>query len=145
MTPEEYIKERVDDQAAWFSQKSQYNQKLFKRLRVAEVIFATAIPFLSGHISDGDVVIKIVIGLFGAAIAIISGLLAIYKFQENWIQYRTICEALKREKLLFLTRTSPYDKQEPYPIFVKNIESLLSKENIAWASYIAKDSEGKKQ
>jgi hypothetical protein len=144
MEIQEYLSARVDDQIAWFSNKSQSNQQTFKRLRVAEVVFAATIPFLAGHISNGDVTLKIVIGVLGSSIAIISGLLAIYKYQENWIHYRTICEALRREKYLFLTKTTPYDKTDPNGLFVKTIETVLSKENNGWASNISKSAQSKK-
>lgn len=143
MEIQEYLRSRVDDQIDWFSTKSQDNQKMFKRLRVSEVIFAAAIPFLAGHIADGDTAIKISIGILGVAIAIISGLLSIYKYQENWIHYRTVSEALKREKYLFLTKTSPYEKQNPEGLFVKTVETILSKENSGWASSVAKSGQKK--
>ncbi len=134
MECQEYIQSRVDDQIEWFSGKSQSNQKSFKHLRVAEIVFAATIPFLTGRIEDGDVALKIIIGILGVSIAVISGFLAIYKYQENWIHYRTVSEALKREKYLFLTKTTPYEKPDAYGLFVKTIETILSKENNGWAS-----------
>lgn len=144
MEIQEYLSARVDSQIEWFSNKSQSNQQAFKRLRVAEVIFAAAIPLLVGHISDGDTTLKIAVGILGAAIAVISGLLAIHKYHENWIHYRTVCESLKREKFLFLTKTSPYEKPHPEGLFVKTIETILSKENNGWASNVAKLTSAKK-
>lgn len=144
MEIQEYLSARVDNQAEWFSNKSQSNQRAFKRLRVAEVVFAAAIPLLVGHITNGDTALKIAVGVLGAAIAVISGLLAIYKYQENWIHYRSVSEALKREKFLFLTKTSPYEKSDPDGLFVKTIETILSKENNGWASNVAKSGQAKK-
>jgi hypothetical protein len=144
MEIQEYLSARVDNQIEWFCNKSQSNQKTFKILRLAEVIFAAAIPILVGHISDGDTALKIAVGILGAAIAVISGLLAIYKHQENWIHYRTVSEVLKREKFLFLTKTLPYEKSDPYGLFVKTIENILSKENNRWESNVFKSASVKK-
>jgi hypothetical protein len=46
MGPEDYIKDRLDAQIKWYSEKSKCNQRWFKRLRVIEVLFATSIPLL---------------------------------------------------------------------------------------------------
>lgn len=143
MDIQEYIRTRVDDQIGWFNKKSQQNQFYFKWLRIVEVILATVIPFLSGHITN-DNNFEVVIGITGIAIAIITGVLAIYKFQENWVNYRIVCETLTREKFLFLTKTTPYDKPDSDKVFVKNIESILSKENDWWANNIAKPNKTKK-
>ena len=53
--------------------------------------------------------IQIVVGLIGVGIAIITAILGLYQFEQNWIEYRTICESLKKEKYLFLTKTEPYN------------------------------------
>lgn len=49
-----YIKERLDDQIAWYDQKSQSNQKWYKRLRVIELIAAASIPFLAAYITEAS-------------------------------------------------------------------------------------------
>ena len=54
---------------------------------------------------------------------------------ENWLEYRTTCESLKHEKYLFLTRTEPYDSNAAFALLVRRVESLLSKENSAWARH----------
>ena len=48
MKEEEYIKDRLEKQLTWYSKESQYNQKFYKRLRLAEIVAAALIPFLSG-------------------------------------------------------------------------------------------------
>jgi hypothetical protein len=41
-----YIKERLEDQIAWYDKKSQRNQKWFERLRAIALIAGASIPFL---------------------------------------------------------------------------------------------------
>ncbi|MGH8628751.1 MAG: hypothetical protein ACREYC_27005 [Gammaproteobacteria bacterium] len=43
MTPDEYLKDRLDDQINWYSRKSQWNQRCFKVPRIAELIFASIV------------------------------------------------------------------------------------------------------
>ena len=139
MNQEEYLKNRLDDQIGWYDRKSMQNQKWFKRLQVAAVLASATIPFLSGYITETSLLLKISVGLLGLAVAAITAVLGLYKFQENWLEFRTTCESLKHEKYLFLTKSDPYDGEEPFKLLVERVESLISKENTAWNRYMKKD------
>ncbi|MDH3694537.1 MAG: DUF4231 domain-containing protein [Gammaproteobacteria bacterium] len=141
MNEEEYIEQRVDDQILWYSNKSGWNQKVYKRLRVLEIVCAASIPFLVSHVTAETVTLKVVVGVLGVCVAVVSGAVALYKFHENWVQYRSTSESLKHEKFLFLTKTEPYDIDESYPLFVQRIEFIISNENSNWSQYIGKTDE----
>lgn len=138
-----YLKERLDDQINWYSNKSQSNQKYFKRLKIIEIVSAAMIPFLVGY-SDEFTYLQYIIGMLGVSIAIIAGLLSLYKFQENWIEYRTTSETLKHQKMLYENKCPPYDDEETrYIKLVQTCESLISKENSNWTEYIKKEKKPK--
>lgn len=143
MNKEEYIEERLEDQINWYDKKSMFNQKWFKRLRIIEIVSAAAIPFLAGFINGNSDSLKIVIGLLGLIIVVITGAVTLYKFQENWIEYRTTSETLKHEKFLYLTACEPYNVKKPFQLLVQRIENLISKENTKWVEYIKSSKEGK--
>jgi hypothetical protein len=132
MDEETYLKERLEDQIGWYDKKSQWNQKLFKRLRMAEIIAAAMIPFLSGYITLSDSKVRFVVGFLGVTVAIIAGIVPLCKFHERWIEYRTTCETLKHHKYLFLTKTVPYDSENSFNVLVENVERFISKENSNW-------------
>lgn len=134
MKEDEYISSRVDDQINWYDGKSQTAQCWFKWLRAIEIISAAAIPLIAGFAKD-PFPVTLTVGLLGALIAVISALISLNQFQENWTEYRTTCESLKHEKFLFLTKAEPYHENDPYPLFVQRVESLISKENSAWSQY----------
>ena len=136
MDEKNYLKERVDGQIAWYDKKSMWNQKLYKRLRILEIVVAAFIPFLTGYFSDELSFIKIVVGGMGVLIAVIAGVVSLYNFQEHWIEYRTTAETLKHERFLFITKTPPYNSDDPFPIFVSRVESLISTENSKWPQRI---------
>lgn len=138
MNQEEYVNERLQDQIEWYDRKSQWNQKSFKRLQVFQLVAAATIPFLSGYIEPGGFWVKFSVGFLGLSIAGAGAVAGLYKFQENWIEYRTTCEALRHEKYLFLTKTEPYDTEKPFELLVKRVESQISKENSNWSQYIKK-------
>lgn len=137
MNEEEYLNDRLNDQIGWYDNKSQTNQKWFKRLRFFEIIAAAIIPFLAG-IGTQISYNSIIIGTLGVMIAVSSGLSALYKYHENWIEYRTTSETLKHEKYLFQTKCSPYDSDDAFCKLVQRVEGLISKENTQW-SRVAKE------
>lgn len=143
MTQDEYLKDRLDDQINWYSRKSQRNQKYFKVLRVIEVVFASTIPVLVTQIAPETSLLKIIVGSMAVCVAVASGLVSLYKFQENWIEYRTTAETLKHEKFLFLTKSSPYDGEGSFHALVQCVESLLSKENATWSRILRDKSKEK--
>lgn len=132
MTEEEYITERLEDQIDWYSRKSSSSQTKYKTLRLVEIISAAFIPFLSGM---GDKVLygQWVVGSLGVVIALSAATGSLFKYHENWIQYRTTSEQLKHEKFLFATRSGPYEDPTRFQILVQRVEALISKESASWA------------
>jgi len=135
MTEEEYMSSRVEDQISWYSRKSQRAQTWFKLLRGTEIVAAAAIPVIAGFAKD-PFPATLVVGLLGAVIAVISSVISLNQFQENWTEYRTTSESLKHEKFLYLTKADPYHEEEPFRSFVQRVESLISKENSTWSQHI---------
>lgn len=136
MDESEYLKTRVDDQINWYDKKSQFHQNWYKGLRIVEIVAATSIPFLAGYIADTEPHFRTTVGFLGLLIAVITAIVSLCQFQENWVEYRTTCESLKHEKFLFLTKTEPYNVDTPFPLLVQRVESMISKENTTWSQYI---------
>lgn len=141
MNESDYIQQRLEDQIGWYSDKSAWNQARYKWLRLTEICSAAVIPFLSG-MGDRVPCGAWVIGTLGVLIALAAAAGSLFKFHENWIQYRTTAEQLKHEKFLFLTGTRPYDDEERFSSLVQRIESLISKENSTWAQVAKKAGKG---
>jgi len=136
MNEKEYIQSRLDNQIAWYDGRSSLNRRWYNALRVIELAAAASIPLLAGYITDNSVYLRTTVGFLGVLIAIITGLVSLYHFQELWVQYRTTCETLKHEKYLFLTRIEPYDIDEPFPLLVKRVEALTSEEHTRWIQHL---------
>ena len=144
MKPEEYVQERLEGQINWYDRKSRYNQKMFKWLRFGEIIVAASIPFIAGLITKENQCWKTLVGSMGVIVAVISGVLALFQFHERWIEYRTTCESLRKEKYLFLTGTEPYTGENTFETLVQRVEMLVSKENTSWAQHLMKPDKGDK-
>jgi hypothetical protein len=129
----DYLEHRLEDQINWYDRKSSANKRAFQRCQFTQLLMAALIT-LSGVInSTAFPWISVIVPALGAVIAIISGVLGLYKFQENWLEYRTVSGNLKHEKYLFLTKCEPYDEESPFNLFVSRVENLISKENNNWA------------
>ena len=141
ISEEVYFQERLDDQINWYDTKSQKSQKAYKWLKGIEIAVSALIPLFVGFISEYKVWATIV-GILGVIITAIEGWLALTKYHENWIEYRGICETLRHEKYMYLTKTGVYDIELPFKLLVERIESIISKENVNWANLKNKESEG---
>lgn len=136
-----YLHDRLDQQLAFISKASRANKRTFLRLRILEVLLGTGITIFSPFATRWGWA-PLAIALAGGGIAVSGSILALNRHQENWVRYRGLTEALKREKYLFLTSTLPYDDPTTaFPRLVTACESLLSVENSHWSQLMSRQSE----
>ena len=142
MNEQQYLDERVDDQIDWYSGKAAFNQRRFRRLQLVSIVAAAAIPFLTGYVSgDWGLMFQVLVGALGVLVAVITGVLGLMKYQENWIAYRATAEALKSEKYRFLAGAPPYDGASPFKTLVVRCETLLREENAGWVDHMTDEGE----
>jgi hypothetical protein len=139
---EVYFQERIENQINWYDKKSIHSQKLYKRLKCLVMILSASIPLTVGFIRNYEFW-EIVVSVIGVFIVCIEGWLSITKYHEYWIEYRSICETLKHEKYMYLTRTGVYNIENPFNLLVERVESIISKENVNWASLNNNQNEGR--
>lgn len=129
---EDYFKNRLEDQIDWYDKKSIDTQKKYKRLKRTTIIASALIPIVS-LATDFDT--KFIVSFLGALITMVEGINSLNKYGDNWTRYRSICETLKSEKYMFLSRSGVYSEEESdFSYFVERIETIISQENINWAS-----------
>lgn len=139
MNDEQYLAERLEEQIAWHDRKSGWNQKWFKRLQLTQIIASALVPFIAGFdekttfFGIADIRWMLVVGLLGMLVAIATAAISLFKFQENWVQYRMTSEQLHHERFLFLTGVEPYHDANAFGLLVQRIENLVSRENALWA------------
>ena len=150
MTQEEYLKDRVEDQIKWYGDKSSACQKKYKMWQVIKIIAALLITTLSLWISSEEKIETIslwffhinmpqVIGIIGAFIIFIESFVKIYDYKKLWVQYRLTSEKLNREKLMFETKSAPYNATEPFILLVQRCEAIMQNENQGWEDVLAEE------
>lgn len=133
MTKEEYLTTRLEEQINWYNKKSIINQEWYKALKIIDCTLALLIVPFSYYI-DRCQWFQYAVIIAGMAISLSNFLQSIYKYHENWIQYRATAELLKHEKYLFLTQSGGYSVAcDPFRELVERCESIISSENIDWA------------
>jgi uncharacterized protein DUF4231 len=121
--------ERLESQIAWYDKQAARNQLWYKTLKVGQIVIAAAIPVVAAAGASAAVA-----GGMGALVVVAEGLQQLFQFQQNWTSYRSCCEALKREKYLFLVGAGDYrDPAERERILAERVELLVSDETSKWA------------
>jgi len=122
--------ERLEDQIGWYDRRSSSNQRMFKALKIIVIASGAVIPFLPSLPVPGSTA-----GALGVLIAVLEGVQQLNQYHENWISYRSTCEALRHEKFLYLAGAGPYAAaQNPTALLAETIESVVSREHAKWAS-----------
>lgn len=132
MSPEEYMETRIDDQISWYDRKSGINKKWCLRLEVITILGSACIPIISSLGGDTYTWSIYVVSILGVILTCVAGLMALMKYRENWIEYRTASEQLRMEKFLYLTRTGPYAGKNSFTILVETVETILASEVANW-------------
>ena len=135
-----YLKERYEDQTQWYGKRSRTNKKIYVWFQWIIIVLSTTIPALVLMTDENN---KWIAAIFSVILAIAASGLKAFKFQENWLNYRTVAETLKKEKYYYNTDLFEYatveDKEQ---FFVERVERIISKENSLWIStHTRKDKE----
>lgn len=158
MTAEEYIEQRLDDQINWYERKSSFCQKKHKMWQVIKIMAALFITILSlwatSEVSFKDaydvvlenlninnngplITVSHVIGVLGSFIVFIESFVKIFDYEKLWIQYRSTAENLKREKLMFQTKSKPYHTKEAFMLLVHRCEAIMQAEVQGWLEVVS--------
>ncbi|MCP5197155.1 MAG: DUF4231 domain-containing protein [Gammaproteobacteria bacterium] len=136
---EGYVANRYEDQIKWYGEKSRSNKNIYQWFQWGAIVLSSTIPVLVVTLEGGY---KWITAGLSVILAIATAGLKTFKFQENWINYRTIAETLKKEKHYFDADLNEYATAEnKQQLFVERVETLISRENTLWVSAHTKKDE----
>lgn len=124
-----YLKDRLETQQKWHDHKSIWNRKRFYAIEIVTLSAGAFIPVINVLTIIPNDLIRIISALLGTVIAVAVGIGKLYKFQENWLSYRTLAEALKREQEFFVHGVGDYDvseDEERNKILVEHVENMIA-------------------
>lgn len=135
ISEKDYLENRVDKQISWYDKKSAVHKKCFYGLRILQLLLTASIPFLTGLVLTYPNILKL-ISFFGFVLTVLEGILSLTKVYEKWIQYRKICELLKKEKYMYSTNSGVYSTHDTdrFKTLVERCESIISDENLNWTN-----------
>lgn len=130
-----YLRSRYEDQCRWYSSKATFNKQWYHYFQTA-ILGLSAVTTLTiavGMYFQDNSWIRLVALTITATVTVLAGLLKVYRFQEQWIEYRDTAETLKKEKYLYKARIGEYAKADsPEQMFVDRVETLISRQNTLW-------------
>lgn len=129
MQERDYVQRRVEFHQHWFERKAQVNRWNYYFWQTLTIIFAALVPVLSSVSQPNG----FFIACLGGASAVCAGLLTLFKFQENWVHYRSTCEDIKAHLAQFRVYQGPYQNaQLAFGALVENCEKIFSAERGKW-------------
>ena len=140
-----YLKERYEDEISWYDIRSSKNKRYYQWFQWAAIIISASLPAQVVLVPEKFKWITVIVSI---VLAIATTALKTFKFEENWINYRTIAETLKKEKHYYDAGAIEYDTAEDRErLFVERVEALISRENTLWMAIHTKkeDKEEKKK
>ena len=143
---DDYVNGRLQEQLDYHSKGSRENKNKFYAYQFVIILTGALIPIVNviGPVGDS---LRLISSILGGIIVVITALMQLHKYQENWILFRSTQELLKREKFLYLNDAGDYTGLDPKTkkrTLVEHIESLISSETAKYF-VLHKPDEGKTQ
>ncbi|MDX6556983.1 MAG: hypothetical protein QOF72_32 [Blastocatellia bacterium] len=143
MKPEDYIRDRINDQLRFYDNKASFYKSRYLFMRAATVIGGAIVPVLV-NLSFNPValnlrlfilninVVKLSTTLISLMVVLFVSLESVYHFKEQWRNYRSTAELLKKEYFLFGSGKGRYAGKTPdeaFKLFVEQSETAIDVEN----------------
>ncbi len=106
-TFDKYVNERYFAEISWYDRKSMRNQIWYRTLQWGLIVLSASTPVVIALAQKTDSMpwVKPLSLVTSVLVAILATSLKTFKFEENWVNYRTTCKTLKKE-IHFLRNTS---------------------------------------
>ncbi len=131
-----YLTDRYQDQISWYQRKAATNKSRYQIFQWTVIVLSAIVPVLVAlpikYQVEYHQLLTIVVSVF---LAIGTAGVKAFKFQENWINYRSTSERLIQEKYYYEGNVGEYSETgDKESLFVKRVEALLAGESSQWVS-----------
>ena len=125
-----FLSGRYKDQVEWYSSRATSAKRLYVISQWVVIVCSSVVPALVVGLPESC---KWVTASLSVIVAIGTSAIKTFKYQELWLNYRTISETLKKEYIFYIHRLGDYsDSENPDMLFIERVETLISRENSLW-------------
>ncbi len=134
-----YLNEHLKEQREWYSNKASAHKDWSQRLGLVVIACGALITFAQPFAGALPSVVPGVTAALGVAVALLTGIQRIWKFDESWVSYRRASEQMKRECRLYINGAGVYadvaSEDEAYRRLVETTEAIVAEEQqLYWQS-----------
>ncbi len=129
MEIEQYLEERVDRQLAWYVAMAGHARRTYVRVEWVLIVAASLTPvFVILNINySKDHWLQWIPVVSSVLVAMLTGGLKTFRYDEAWTKYGDREARLKNEKYQFLTKSGTYKASEdPDTEFIERIETIIN-------------------
>jgi hypothetical protein len=125
----DYIERRIIPQLKWHSDKAKRNKRWFYGVEITTLGAGTAIPIVNVWPATDPHLAGLLSAILGGLVVLAAAIGKLFKFQENWLQYRALAEMLEREEEHYKVGAGEYadaDESARNRLLVEHVEGLLA-------------------
>ncbi|WP_435189779.1 DUF4231 domain-containing protein [Streptomyces sp. bgisy126] len=131
MTPQRYIETRIEQYQGWYDAKATHMKAMHLRMRTVSVVGGALVPvFVNLELGFARITATVLSVVVVAAVSLES----VYRYREQWKNYRSTEQLLGHERVYFETKVGPYrglSKREAFAVLVARVEKAIANENSA--------------
>jgi hypothetical protein len=105
---QDYAMSIADGSYAWYQAAAIRNRRMYRISESTVLVVSAAIP-VAATIAPHNAITPAVLGSF---VVILSGLRAVFHWQENYLRFSGAREAVEAERRLYYTGAAPYDNAD---------------------------------
>ncbi|MFI8365666.1 DUF4231 domain-containing protein [Streptomyces sp. NPDC085466] len=131
MTPQRYVDGRLSQYQEWYDVKATRMKAMHLRMRTVSVVGGALVPvFVNLDAGFARVTATVLSVVVVAAVSLES----VYRYREQWKNYRSTEQLLGHERVYFETRVGPYRElaeRDAFTLLVARVEKAIAQENAA--------------
>nr|DAZ22189.1 MAG TPA: Protein of unknown function (DUF4231) [Caudoviricetes sp.] len=134
----DYLNSRLNEQIEYFDKKSISMKKKYFSFEIISIILSSAIPIVTLINPSPPSYYDIAIAILGTCTTIISSIVSLKSYNNEWLQCRSVCENLKHHKYLFINNCEPYNLDDNITnktLLVNNCEKIILSDLSDWKTY----------
>ncbi|MFJ5707636.1 DUF4231 domain-containing protein [Streptomyces sp. NPDC093105] len=131
MTAQRYVEGRLAQYQEWYDVKATRMKAMHLRMRTVSVVGGALVPvFVNLDAGFARVTATVLSVVVVAAVSLES----VFRYREQWKNYRSTEQLLGHERVYFEARVGPYrelSKREAFGLLVARVEKAIANENAA--------------